>query len=283
VPHIWLDNTLENNEILIPYRRYNELYGTNYTASTIDEFTPHTVKVSQYRYYDIDNEEKLCETELKIAGLTTHDSGNYYPIFFVSKEMWDYFAKSTLFVSGLYFDSNENIDVVIDLANELGYEQNIAAVEGIRTMTKAVDVFIPIFRLIAIFLCVGVVFILVNFSTKMIKDKMHEIGILKAIGTSNKSIAVIFGLQILLIAVLTSVMTTIGYYYFIDLANDVLIESLKQLAKSHVVLDLQFLTFKVDIALTNCALVLLLAAASLLVPIIKIKNIKPVKIIKAKE
>jgi ABC-type lipoprotein release transport system permease subunit len=117
----------------------------------------------------------------------------------------------------------------------------------------------------------------------MIKDKMHEIGILKAIGTSNKSIAVIFGLQILLIAVLTSVMTTIGYYYFIDLANDVLIESLKQLAKSHVVLDLQFLTFKVDIALTNCALVLLLAAASLLVPIIKIKNIKPVKIIKAKE
>ena len=283
VPHIWLDDSIADNEILMPYKRYNEIYGTNYTASTINEFTPHTVTLSQYRYYDVENENKLCEIEVKIAGLTTHDSGTYYPTFFVNKNLFDYFAKNTLFVSGLYFDSNENIDVVVDISNELGYEQNMVAVEGIRTMTKAVDVFIPIFRLIAIILCVGVVFILVNFSTKMIKDKMHEIGILKAIGTSNKSVAVVFGLQILLIAVLTSIMTTIGYYYFIDIANDILIESLKQLAPSQVVLDLQFLTFKTDIAITNCILILLLAGASLFAPIIKIKNIKPVKIIKAKE
>ena len=283
VPHIWLDDSIADNEILMPYKRYNEIYGTNYTASTINEFTPHTVNLTQYRYYDVESENKLCEIELKIAGLTTHDTGTYYPTFFVNKKLFNYFAKNTLFVSGLYFNSNENIDVVVDLSNELGYEQNIIAVEGIRTMTKAVDVFIPIFRLIAIVLCVGVIFILVNFSTKMIKDKMHEIGILKALGTSNKSVAVVFGLQITLIAILTCIMTTMGYYYFIDLANDVLIESLKQLASSYVVLDLQFLTFKFDIALTNCILILLLSATSLLIPIIKIKNIKPVKIIKAKE
>lgn len=150
-------------------------------------------------------------------------------------------------------------------------------------MTKAVDVFIPIFELIGIILCIGIIFILVNFSSKMIKDKMHEIGILKALGTQNKSIGTVFGLQICLIALLTIIMSTLGCFFFIDLANDVLIASLKELAPSHVVLDLDFLTFKFNVVLINVLLIIGLCLISLLVPLIKIKNIKPVKIIKAKE
>jgi ABC-type antimicrobial peptide transport system permease subunit len=122
-----------------------------------------------------------------------------------------------------------------------------------------------------------------NFSSKMINDKMHEIGILKALGTKNNSIGIVFGLQVVLIAVLTCVLATLGYYFFIDFANDVLIESLKRLAPSSVVLDLDFLTFKPTVALVNCVLVFALSLVSLIIPMIKIKAIKPVKIIKAKE
>ena len=78
-------------------------------------------------------------------------------------------------------------------------------------------------------------------------------------------------------------MATAGYYFFIDLANDVLIESLMRLAPGHVVLDLDFLTFQPKIALENCVLVGALALISLIFPMIKIKAIKPVKIIKAKD
>jgi ABC-type antimicrobial peptide transport system permease subunit len=122
-----------------------------------------------------------------------------------------------------------------------------------------------------------------NFSSKMINDKMHEIGILKALGTKNNSIGIVFGLQVVLIAILTCVLATLGYYFFIDFANDVLIESLKRLAPSSVVLDLDFLTFKPTVALVNCVLVFALSLVSLIIPMIKIKAIKPVKIIKAKE
>ena len=78
-------------------------------------------------------------------------------------------------------------------------------------------------------------------------------------------------------------MATAGYYFFIDLANDVLIESLMRLAPGYVVLDLDFLTFQPQIALENCVLVGALALISLIFPMIKIKAIKPVKIIKAKD
>ena len=173
--------------------------------------------------------------------------------------------------------------VIIKELESLNYYQNSLTVESIKTMTKAVDVFIPIFRLIAIVLCVGIIFILVNFSSKMIKDKMHDIGILKALGTQNISIGMIFGIQILLIALLTMIMSTFGYGVFIDLANDILIASLKELAPQHFLFDLDFLMFRVDISLFNCFLVLILALFAMVIPMIKIKRIKPVKIIKTKE
>ena len=122
-----------------------------------------------------------------------------------------------------------------------------------------------------------------NFATKTINDKMHEIGILKAIGTKNGTIGVVFGLQVMLIAILTCGLSTLGYYLFIDMANDILIESIRRIAPGWNLPELQFLVFEWEIALMNCALTLGLALVSLIAPMIKIKAIKPVKIIKAKE
>ena len=203
--------------------------------------------------------------------------------FYLSDKLYQQFKENLIFTKGLYLKNNGNIGDVIDVANELHYEQKLFIVEGIHTMTKAVDVFIPIFELVAIVLCAGIVFILISFSTKMIKDKIHEIGILKALGCKNNTIGVVFGLQLLLIAICTVLLSTVGYFFFIDLANDVLIESLKMLAPSHIVLDLDFLTFKMSIVYLNSLLVLALTLISFVIPMIKIYRIKPVQIIKAKE
>lgn len=129
----------------------------------------------------------------------------------------------------------------------------------------------------------GINLILTNFSIKMIKDKYHDIGILKALGISNITIGLIFGIQVVLIAILTIILSTLGYLVFIDIANDVLIASLRELAKSHIVIDLDFLTFKGIVALIDSLLIFGLTFISLIIPFIKIRNIKPVKIIKTKE
>ena len=193
------------------------------------------------------------------------------------------FIPANIFVKGLYFDGNKGIDKLVDLSVELNYQQQIIAIEAVHTMTKAVDVFIPIFRLITFVLCVAVVLILVNFSTKMLKDKYHDIGIMKALGTNNMSITSIFGLQIWFIVLVTSLISSLGYYVFIGLANDVLIESLKILAEGYTIFDLEFLLFSMDICLKNILLIFVLGFVSLVIPMLKIKNIKPVKIIKVKE
>ena len=282
-PQIWrgsdLGTVLKDNEVMMNYVDYNKVFGTEYTSKNLDTFVPHTITLSQYRYYDYKYENPLFTKEVTIKKLLP--SGNF--TFYVSDNIYEEFKKNLIFTKGLYFDSNENIDKVIEVANDLNYNQRNFIVEAIHTMTKAVDVFIPIFELVAIFLCIGIIFILVSFSTKMIKDKMHDIGILKAIGTQSKTIGRIFGLQIILIAILTILMSTLGYYYFIDMANDVLIESLRKLAPTHVMLDLNFLTFKLNVVNINIILIAVLCILSLFIPMLKIRKIKPVKIIKTKE
>lgn len=268
---------LGDYEAVMLSSKYNKCFGKDYTSSTEGEFIPHTVKMTHYKHFDAN--VPLFSEEITIVGIRSDIGGTLV----VGDALYDLFQKDHSYVTGLYFDGMDGIGSVLDTAKELNFEPQSFAVEGIHTMTKAVDVFVPIFELVAIFLCIGVVFILTSFSQKMINGKMHEIGILKALGTKNSSIGVIFGLQVALIAALTCVLETVGYYFFIDLANDVLIESLLRLAPSHVVLDLKFLTFRPSIAVVNCILVFVLAVISMIFPMIKIKAIKPVKIIKAKD
>lgn len=267
---------MEPMTIYMNYEQYNELFGAEYKKEEINNFIPHKVNLTQYKFYDHDFESPLLSIDVTIVGLTT-------TAWEVSEDIADMLLENQVYYTGLYFDGREDIGQTLNAAEELHYDPQSYSIEGVHTMTKAVDVFIPIFSMIAIILCVGVVFILTNFSVRMIKDKMHEIGILKALGTKNSDIAIIFGLQVLLIAILTCILTTAGYFVFIDMANDVLIGSLKQLAPSHVVLDLDFLIFQPVIALLNCVIVFILSGISLALPMFKIKAIKPVKIIKTKD
>ena len=255
---ILLAQKLKENEIIMNYKKYNEIFGTDYTSTNLNEFVPHYINFKEYRHYDEEYNNSIIDEELQIVSLSSKEG-----IFLCEEKLFSKIFKESVFVKGFYLNNIENVNEIVDLIEELSYIQNSLILEAIHTMTKAVDVFIPIFRLIAIVLCIGIIFILVNFSTRMIKDKMHDIGILKAIGTQSKTIGRIFGLQIILIAILTILMSTFGYYYFIDMANDVLIESLKRLAPSHVMLDLDFLTFKLSVVNINIVLILFILTWSI--------------------
>lgn len=269
-------NPLPNSTIIMNVNDYNKAFNTNYDSSNLHKFVPHKVTLTQYRLYDADFSKQLFETEVTITGLQEKTS-------YLSDDVAKGIAKNSVYATSLYLNGTDGIGKVVNLAKELNYEPQSASVEGIHSMTAAVDVFVPIFEFLSIFLYIAVIFILMNFSSKMIGDKMHEIGILKALGTKNSSISVVFGLQVGLIALLTCGLSTLGYYLFIDVANDILIESVHRIAPSWNMPDLQFLIFKPEIALMNCALIFVLAFVSLIFPMIKIKAIKPVKIIKAKE
>ena len=270
---------LSGDEVVFSLTKYNEIFGTSYTASTSKDFVPHTVLLQQFAYDDYNQSSALMDKRIYVAAIDPKVSSTMV----VSEELYSEFCENSLYTKGLYFYGGENMHSIIPVADQLNYKQQMSIIDGIHTMTKAVDVFVPIFELVAMVLCAGVVFILVNFSTRMIRDKMHDIGILKALGCKNSTIGAVFGLQLALIAVFTIILSSLGYFFFIDLANTVLIDSLKILADGYTVIDMKFLSFRMIIACINALAVIALTLVSFIIPMIHIYRIKPVKIIKAKE
>ena len=161
--------------------------------------------------------------------------------------------------------------------------QDSIMVEAILNLQRCVRLFVAVFQIVNIVLCASVVFIFVSFSTKMIRDKLHEIGILKALGTDRVTINVIFGLQIALIAIFTCVVSALGYYLLVKPANELFIISLREMVPSQLVLDLDVLIYIPRVVWENVILVAILAVVSLFAPMSKIGRIQPVKIINSRD
>ena len=275
-------NDLKEGEVSMSRSLYNSLFGTSYDSTNVHEFVPHTVKLSSYKLYDEKNENPLYTIEITIAALHGYsDVIIFNPN--TSQKYQEIIGQSDTYVNSIYLFGTDGLEKVIDAAYDLNLSIQGHVVSAIRSMANAVEVFIPMFELIAILLFTGTALIILSFASKMIKDKMHDIGILKALGTKNGTISAIFGLQIFLIAFLTSIMSNIGYYFFIGIANNVLFKALRRLAPVDVILDLDFLKFTPAIAIANCIIIFALSLFALVVPLMKIKAIKPVKIIKARD
>ena len=277
-PALKLNYDLAANEVTMNYARYNEIFRTSWTTSTMKDFVPHEITISQYNFYDYELKYPLQTMTIKIVKLHSANA-----TFVASDEVYRAFSQQAHFVQGIYFEKMDHISSIIDQCNEKQMTFESHLVDGIKTMSRAVEVFVDIFALVGAVLCIGVVFLLISFASKMIKDKYHDIGILKALGCKNVTISTIFGLQLALIALCTMVMSVLGYGLFIGVANDVLVGSLQVLAPGRIVLDLDFLTFIPTIALSNCVLVLILSLLAFVFPMLKIYKINPVQIIKTRE
>ena len=150
-------------------------------------------------------------------------------------------------------------------------------------MTKAVNVFKDFFNIIFIGLCLCAFFILANYGIKLIRDRKYEIGILKALGTREKDLTTIFGMQILIEVILIIIMYVLGSILFIDFSNDVLILSLLELAPGNFLMDIDVLYIKPEFLVQNSGLVIFIVFVSFIIPNINLKRLKPTDIIKAKE
>ncbi len=274
---------LKGNEVLMEMTAYNQIFGTSYTSETINEFLPHTEVLNHYSYYQYDEEDVLFSQEVRIAGLYCEGQNDMSGTFIAGDGIYDLFAKDCFYAIGLYFDGGEGIGVISDVAYDQGFQKNLIVSENLRMVAKAVEAFVPVFRLFSIMLCIAVVFVLMNFSTRLIKNKMHEIGILKALGAKSRTIGIVFGIQVLLIAILTAIISIISYSFLIGLTNDLLINSFQTVISGKMILNLEFFAFSPAVVWQSCILILVLAVISFLLPMIRIRRLNSVDIIRAKE
>lgn len=215
---------------------------------------------------------------MTVAGIGKCKGGNML----IADNVFYEYKEKMFHCYGIYVDG-EDVSGVINYTMDNGYSNISLKMSAVQTMSQSVEVFNRFFEFIVVILVCACVFIITSFGVKNIKSKMYEIGVMKALGCKLSRFFVIFGLHTLLIAVATIVVSVAGYVAFANVANHILVESLKAIAPARIMLDLQFIKFDWKLALINSAAVVLISIVSTTIPIILLKRIKPITIIKAKE
>ena len=264
---------LNENEICLSYTIYNKIFKTAYSPGTLDEFVPHQVTISTTDTTGT----KTIEKTVTVAYLMNSELS----IFYISDDLFREFHYKLFDTYCLYID-NAN-ETIIEYALDNNYVSNSLRMSAVQTMTKSVEIFNRFFIMISIILIIGLISVVINFGVRNIKANMYEIGVLKALGCKFKNLSIIFIIHLFVMLILTIILSVLGFYFVSDLANTILVESLKQLAPSNIMMDLSFIKFDLSLILFDSLWMIIIAMMSTFTPMIKLMHIKPVKIIKAKE
>lgn len=270
----YFDCVLGDNEVFMDVEVYNKIFGTEYTYGNCDTFVPHAISFLSSDF----NNEVTYSKQMTVAGIGKCKGGNML----LADNVFYEYKEKMFHCYGVYVDG-EDVSGVINYTIDNGYSNISLKMSAVQTMSQAVEVFNRFFEFIVAILVCACVFIITSFGVKNIKAKIYEVGVMKALGCKLSRFFVIFGLHTLLIAVATIVVSVAGYVAFANVANHILVESLKAIAPAKIMLDLQFIKFDWQFALINSAAVVLISIVSTTIPIILLKRIKPITIIKAKE
>ena len=270
----YFDCVLGDNEVFMDVEAYNKIFGTEYTYGNCDTFVPHAISFLSSDF----NNEVIYSKQMTVAGIGKCKGGNML----LADNVFYEYKEKMFHCYGVYADG-EDVSGFINYTMDNGYSNISLKMSAIQTMSQAVETFNKFFEFIAMILVCACVFIITSFGVKNIKSKMYEVGVMKALGCKLSSFFVIFGLHTLLIAFTTIVVFVVGYVAFANVANHILLESLKAITPAKIILDLQFIKFDWRLALINSVVVVFISIVSTIIPIILLRRIKPVTIIKAKE
>ena len=266
-----------NEEIGLPYTLYNKLFGTEFTTANLYNFDllpDQTITVT--RYLD-DNPQKpvVYSKTFKIACLTNHYVClSRENILFLKQQDWR--------PSRVYFKDAVDVNTIVEFMDENGYEFVSKKQETLRGINSILNSFKPLFELIE---CASVLLIasfLILFGVRSIKASRYQIGVIKALGGNTADISTIFVLNTLIVGVAAALLSTLASIGIIEVANSVLINSIQTHVQQTLV-NYEIIKVFPHLLLIDSLVMICISFISSFLPVLFLKRIKPVEIIKAKE
>ena len=143
-----------------------------------------------------------------------------------------------------------------------------------------VSVFGEFFLLLYIALLIICALLLIGFARRSVKRKMYEIGVLRALGCRNRTVAFFFMRPLFEIAIFIAAISVTSVLILEPILNEILISNLALLLDTAPIKELKILHFNLLSAGIDVITVTLLSFISSLIIIRSCKKIKPINIIR---
>ncbi len=264
---------LNNNEIIMGYTMYKELFGKEYNSLTASTFEPHSFKIMKYGS-GFDDSVLLYEQEFVIKSLSTST--------FMNETTFSSFEKSRFYPYSLYFTNREFEDVIYDVTEENDFLIHTLDTSIVPVINTIIEIFRGFCILIIILLIVVCVVYLISFGIGTIKKNLYEIGVLKALGTKSIDISVIFITQIVIVGLGVILVSILGIKVFSDFSNKLLIKSFEDFLTIKI-FNLKIIPVKPGTMSFDLSLMFAVTLVSSIIPLIYLKALKPLNILKGKK
>ena len=263
---------LADGEIQISLWMYNDIFGTRYNSDEIrNYFTPFTLTLSDYPFHNAEGEPTFEKT-FKVTGIS------YGPVLMSYRSYLELY-ETHLYAYGVYFDNTVSAATVFVNMENGNFFLGDEYYKTIYTIMDIVSIFSDFFLLLYLGLIVVSALILVAFARRSIKRRMYEIGILRALGCKNKTVAGIFMLNIALVSLIIALISIISVRILDPVLNSTLIENLSVMLDVALIKDLRILQFSLLSAAIDVITILLLGFLCALGVFLSCRKIKPISII----
>lgn len=284
----YLGDDLEANEIAIEYDIFNQIFGDivgkTYTAEDYTNFEPITITFTKNDATDDKKIEYTKEMVIKkllpteIIGWTDKMS----KVIIVSPEIFELFYTTARETYGLLFDDIYQMDKMYGLFTDNCFRVNSDVYLNIKSVGDIVEIFIELFWLMLVVVAAVCVLLLINYSYGNIKKRYYEIGVMKALGASTRSVGFIFSLQTILAGIAICVSSTLMLIFLCEPINLILSNKLLEFIGNKNLGVLQIIVPNTITIILNMCAIIVVTVVSCLIPIRRIHKIKPKIIINDK-
>ena len=270
---------LNKGEAIFNLRYYNSIFGENYTVDNMDTFEPVTITLKKHYDYTKETTSEVYGTAtIKIVSLydsvTTHDM-------FIRADDYSIFKDVSTINYGLLLDDVKSSVKCLETISSDYYILDAMA-DNVAVLSRYIYIFNKVSLLVSFILGALAVIYLSFYEISNIKINKREIGILKACGTKQRTVSVIFILQQALLSVMVVVLSLLLSYVLIKFSNYLLVTSVERYAKVYVG-DIVLIRFRpLNIIVSLCATISVIMV-SCAIPILLLTRIKPMTIIKSEE
>ena len=266
----------EDDEITFDYvkKLVNEM---KFTGLLLNNFPV----LSKYDYYDFSHPEDSTPIFELTINVEVHDDKNRN--YKLSSDMFSLFRDNDIFAYAMYFDDLGTAQLAYDALVDIPFVASNSYVSAAISVSDVVKVFSDFYALISALLCAASLFVIVSYAFNTVNSRKKEIGILKALGTSNKDLAKIFIFQIILIGLLTCAIYVAGLFALMKLANVILVNSFMSFMNNPALKSVSIISFHASAFLLDLAIILVATVVAAIIPILLTRKIKPLNIIKSKD
>ena len=272
--------TLNDNEIILSYTKYNEIFGTKYTYQNYaTDFVPHKIVLTKYNDAKDINMIQEFEKELKIVKLSNGSISNAI----CNKNLFNYMQNYEIFSYNLYLDEVSDLGSLYNAIESNYYYVNIESYNAIKYISNVIINFQNFFSLIMGFVIILSIIVVAFFANSILNKNKKNIGIMRALGMRNLDIIRIFALQIFYMSLVIIALSFVSYFVFVSIGNEILIDTFTNLQRSPIIKELTLISPNLTSIITDLIITILVSSLTILVQMNLLKRIDVINIIKPKE